>query len=57
MSEVIDNLNNSVASLQATANAVIAKIDELKNTNNDPAIQAATDTINNVIIALTESLQ
>lgn len=52
MSE-LDNLNTSVANLQAAAQTIIAKLDELKAGSIDPAqVQAAADAVQ----AATDSL-
>lgn len=57
MSQVIDDLNASVANLQSTANATVAKIDELRNTNNDQAVIDATNAINAVVEQLSVAIQ
>ena len=49
----IDEQNVAIANLQATANAISDKIDQLNNTNNDAQIEANT----NAIIAVAEQLK
>lgn len=52
----IDELNAAVASLQTTVDAVSAKIDELRNTNNDSAIEAAASAINEAVAKLNDAI-
>ena len=54
----IDDLNSSVSALQATTDAVLVKIEELKNQpNNDAAIAAASVSINEAITKLNTAIQ
>lgn len=54
----IDDLNLSVETLQVTTNAVLTKIDELKNQpNNDAAISAASAAINDAVSKLNTAIQ
>ncbi len=53
----IDDLNASVAVLQATTEVVLIKIDELKNQpNNDAAISTASTLINEAVAKLNNAI-
>ena len=53
----IDDLNASVAALQSTTEAVLVKIEELKNQpNNDAAVAAAGIAINEAVAKLTSAI-
>jgi hypothetical protein len=54
----IDDLNVAVSQLQATAELVIAKINELKAAGNvDPQIEAATAAVNEAVGKLNAAIQ
>lgn len=53
----IDDLNLSVSNLQSTTDAVLVKIDELKNQpNNDASIASASASINEAITKLNSAI-
>lgn len=53
----IDDLGNAVSTLQTTTDAVLVKVNELKNQpNNDGAISAAVNSINEAVTKLNQAI-